>query len=107
MAFITFSLLNYVRGTQTVIINVKKTEIGVSMCACVCVCVCVCLHVMIRSKCLRCCRLSITPLTLILRTMWQGTFCASQMTAFNGNLPNDNEVNIMTGWQCASREQCG
>ncbi|CAM9665667.1 unnamed protein product [Pylaiella littoralis] len=36
-----------------------------------------------------------------------GTFCASETTAFNGNLPNDNEVNIMTGWECASQEQCG
>ncbi|CAM9623568.1 unnamed protein product, partial [Scytosiphon promiscuus] len=36
-----------------------------------------------------------------------GTFCAAESTSFNGNLPDDNEINIMTGWACASEAQCG
>ncbi|CAM9986296.1 unnamed protein product, partial [Ectocarpus sp. 13 AM-2016] len=36
-----------------------------------------------------------------------GTYCAAGSTPFDGNLPDDNEINIMTQWQCASKEQCG
>eukprot|EP00752_Nemacystus_decipiens_P008859 g7905.t1 len=36
-----------------------------------------------------------------------GVTCTDDMTNFDGNLPDDNEVNIMTGWHCASQEQCG
>ncbi|CAN0484313.1 unnamed protein product, partial [Ectocarpus sp. 12 AP-2014] len=36
-----------------------------------------------------------------------GTYCAAGSTPFDGNLPDDNEINIMTQWECASKEQCG
>ncbi|CAM9809445.1 unnamed protein product, partial [Ascophyllum nodosum] len=36
-----------------------------------------------------------------------GISCSSKSTAFSGNLPDDNEVNIMTASECASNAQCG
>lgn len=37
----------------------------------------------------------------------QGDWCSSEPQAFSGSLHGDNEINIMTSWECSSKAQCG